>query len=251
MKLKLYIISQGIFTLSISSPTITADSLLVAGGCYRGVTLATVEVMDIPTRHWSTVADLPEPLCYSSVTLCGDEGQRVILLGGNNQHKNPTKSVYSCDLSDLLKSSKNCTKMVHTRTQDDLNVLLWSGSHHSRKRALTDLDQISEGISLKIDSGATPVWNRIADLLVTYSSCVSFHGNLLAIGGRSSTTKLATTDVRVYQPSTNQWAVVSHMTKPRRQCFTGVLQPNQLIVVGGETSNNSNEDNDIMEIATL
>ena len=221
----------------------------MAGGCYRGVTLATVEVMDIQTRHWSTVASLPEPLCYSSVTLCGDDNQRVILLGGNNQHKNPTKSVYSCDLSDLLKSSKNCTKMVHTRVQDDLNVLLWSGSHHSRKRALTDLDQKSEKISSKIDSNAAPVWNRIADLPVTYSSCVSFHGNLLAVGGRSSTTRLATTDVHVYQPSTNQWTVVSHMTKPRRQCFTGVLQPDhQLIVVGGETSN---EDNDIMEIATL
>ena len=111
------------------------------------------------------------------------------------------------------------------------------------------MDQKSAENSSKIDSNAAPVWNRIADLPVTYSSCVSFHGNLLAVGGRSSTTRLVTTDVHVYQPSTNQWAVVSHMTKPRRQCFTGVLQPDQqLIVVGGETSN---EDNDIMEIATL
>jgi hypothetical protein len=231
--------------------TCTADSLVVAGGCYRGITLATVEVMDIRTRHWSTVASLPEPLCYSSVTLW-DDGQRVILLGGNNLHKNPTKFVYSCDLSDLLKSTNSGTKSVHSHAQDDLNVLTLSGSYHSRKRALTDSDHKYEEISPKIDSGAAPVWNRIADLPVTYSSCVSFHGNLLAIGGRSSTTKLATTDVRVYQPSTNRWDVVSHMTKPRRQCFTGILQPDdQLIVVGGETSNNSNVDDDIMEIATL
>ena len=155
-----------------------------------------------------------------------------------------------CELCDLLNSSTGSTKSVHTHAQDDLNVLMSSGSH-LRKRALTDLDLKFEGISSKIDSGAA-VWNRIEDLPVTYSSCVSFHGNLLAIGGRSSVTKLATTDVRVYQPLSNRWEVVSHMTKPRRQCFAGVLQPDhQLIVVGGETSNNSNEDNDIMEIATL
>ena len=219
------------------------------------MTLTTVEVMDIQTRHWSTVASLPEPLCYSSVTLWG--GQRVILLGGNNQHQSPTKSVYMCVLSDLLKSSDSCTKSVHhttTHAKDDLNVhvLLQSSSGHSRERALTESDQNIEGISIpKMDSSSAAVWNRIADLPVTYSSCVSYHGNLLAIGGRSSARRLVTTDVRVYQPLSNRWEVISHMTKPRRQCFAGVLQPNdQLIVVGGETSNNSNEDNDIMETAT-
>ena len=237
-------------TLQFFSTHYTGQSLLVAGGCYRGVTLTTVEVMDTHTRHWSTAASLPEPLCYSSATLCG---QRVILLGGNNEHQSPTKSVYTCELGELLNSctgSNNSTKLVHTRAQDDLQVLMTSGSH-SRKRALTDLDQRFEGILSKIDSSAA-VWNRIADVPVTYSSCVSFHGNLLAIGGRSSVTKLATADVHVYQPLANRWEIVSHMTKLRRQCFAGILQSdNQLIVVGGETSNNSNEDNDIMEIATL
>ena len=218
----------------------------MAGGYYRGVTLTTVEVMDTCTRLWSTAASLPEPLCYSSATLYG---QRVILLGGNNQHQSPTKAIYICELSDLLKlsTSSNSTKSVHTHSQDDLFVTCGA---HSRKRTLTDLDQSYEEIPSKIDSGS--VWSRIADLPVTYSSCVSFHGNLLAVGGRSSVTKLATTDIHVYKQSSNRWEVISHMTKPRRQCFAGVLQhDNQLIVVGGETSNNSNEDNDIMEIATL
>ena len=221
-------------------------SLLVAGGWYRGVTLTTVEVMDTRTHQWSTAASLPEPLSYSSATLYG---QRVILLGGNNQHQSPTKSVYTCELNDLLKSStsSNSTSSVHKCSQDDLLVL--SGGH-SRKRTLTDLDRRFEENQSKTNSGA--VWSKIADLPVTYSSCVSFHGNLLAIGGRSSVTKLAMTDIHVYKQLSNRWEVISHMTKPRRQCFAGVLQSdNQLIVVGGETSNNSNEDNDIMEIATL
>ena len=221
----------------------TEQWLVVAGGCYRGVTLTTVEIMDTPTRQWSTATSLPEPLCYSSATVCGD---RVFLLGGNNQHQSPTKSVYTCSLNDLLKSSiSGCslTKSVQICSQDDL--VLSCG--YSRQRSLTDLDQ---GFMSKTDS--TTVWNRIAALPVTYSSCVCFHGNLLTIGGRNSITKLATMDVRVYRPSSNTWEVVGHMTKPRRQCFAGVLQPgDQLVVVGGETTNNSNDDNDIMEIATI
>ena len=78
------------------------------------------------------------------------------------------------------------------------------------------------------------VWSnvRVADLPVIHSTCVSLHGRLLAIGGED-TNSLPTTAIHMYNPSTNSWNVISHMTTSRNDCYAAVLPDNQLMVVGG------------------
>ena len=77
-----------------------------------------------------------------------------------------------------------------------------------------------------------------ADLPVTRSTCESFRGQLLAIGGEDDSGK-PTTAVHMYDATTNSWEIISHMTTGRYRCFTVVLPNNQLMVVGGMSGEQS------------
>ena len=184
----------------------TGTNLIVAGGFDVHVqTLKTVEVLNTETREWHTAADLPQPLSYSSITLCND---LVYLLGGEDQKGAATNSVYSCSLSSFLWAS--------------------AASKSLRGRLVSTLTRSSKG---------SP-WNRVADLPVKLSTAVSLHDRLLAIGGRDSKDE-PTTAVRMYQPTTNSWEVLSHMTTPRSDCLSTILGlPDNihLMVVGGWTT---------------
>ena len=190
------------------SAVCTGTALIVAGGAGDNEqSLKTVEVLNTETRQWHTATDLPEPLAESSLTLCGDI---VYLLGGYNKGYDGTNSVYSCSLSSLL---------------------LPTGS-----KSLVELL-----VSTLTQSTRDSTWNRVADLPVIFSTSVTLHGRLLAIGGKDSDNK-PTTAVRMYQPTTNSWEVISHMTTTRYRCLAAVLPDNQLMVVGGWTTGNKKCD---------
>ena len=180
----------------------TGITLTVAGGYGNNLqTLKTVEMLNTETREWHTAADLPQPLTYSSIALCGD---LVYLLGGDNKEREVTTSVYSCSLSSLLSST---------------------GPKSLEGHLVSTLTRSSKG---------SP-WNRVADLPVRRSTAVSLYGRLLAVGGKDSKGE-PTTAVHMYQPTTNSWEVISHMTTPRSLCLSAVLPDNQLMLVGGWTT---------------
>ena len=158
-------------------------------------------MLNTKTRQWHTAPGLPQPLSHSSLTLCGD---LVYILGGFNKDDVDTNSVYSCSLSSLLLSS---------------------GSKSLGERLVSTLRRSSTG----------SIWNRVADLPVKASTAVTLHGRLLAIGGADSASK-CTTAVHMYQPTTNSWEVIGHMTTPRADCLAAILPDNQLMVVGGYTT---------------
>ena len=94
------------------------------------------------------------------------------------------------------------------------------------------------------------VWNKVAAPPVTNTTCVSILGRLLTIGGWDSNVK-PTTAVHMYNPDSDSWEVISHMTTPRRQCFAAVLPNNQLMVVGGYTGVPLYSETDSVELATV
>ena len=81
---------------------------------------------------------------------------------------------------------------------------------------------------------ACDVWNNaLADLPVYDSTCVSFRGTLLAIGGRDEQYN-PTAAIHRYIPETNTWEVISHMEQRRYQCFAIVVSNScQIMVAGG------------------
>ena len=175
----------------------TGTALIVAGGWGEDeLVLSTVEVMGTENHQWSTAAHLPQPIYCASATICGD---RIYMLGGFDRHSTPTKSVYTCSVSALLRS---CVP--------------------------------SSGQDGKTLSDKASVWRQVSDLPVTYSNCESFHGRLLAVGGLDDSRNV-TTAVYMYNTTRGSWETISHMTTGRYNCFTPVLPNNQLMVVGGET----------------
>ena len=171
--------------------------LIVAGGWSPDKEKAPVEIMDIRTLQWSTVASLPHPLWQAIPTICGD---RLYIGGGFCTGGGATKSVVMCEVKDLLQSQP---QSLATRP----------------------------GLS-----SSPPVWKEVAPLPVVLSSLVTFQGQLLAVGG-STTRRNAdsTSDVMQYDAITNSWKVVSQMKVKRNYCFAAVLPNNTLMVCGGDT----------------
>ena len=176
-------------------------SLVVAGGVGEGdKNLSTVEVMGTETLQWSTASSLPHPLGQATATLCGDQ---VYMLGGFDQRMQQSNSLFTCSLAALLQSCQ----------PQSLGAQLKTLSLASRPK----------------------VWHQLADTPVTFSTCASLQGQLLAVGGRDSVGK-STTAIHMYNTTTNSWEVISHMTTPRRRCLVAVLPHNKLMVVGGRTA---------------
>ena len=57
------------------------------------------------------------------------------------------------------------------------------------------------------------VWRQVADLPVALSTCKSFHGQVMVIGGKKDSPEVVpTTVVFMYDLTTNSWEIISHMT---------------------------------------
>ena len=191
------------------------QALIVAGGVgKKWKKLRTVEVMDVRTQEWSSAADLPGPLSQASVTIC----HNCIYLASTSGI-GATMSVYTCTLTDLFLSC-------------------WSRSlSYIQFLSLTRLAR-------------STVWDKVADLPVIASTCVTLHGQLLAVGG-SDSKDTPTSDVHIYHPTSNTWEVISKMKISRRSCFAAVLPNNKLMVVGGCTTSSLFSVTDSVDIATV
>ena len=195
----------------VTAAVCSGRSLVVAGGSTGYKCLSTVEVMDTKTLQWSTASSLPHPLRGPTATLCGDQ---VYMLGGWNRSL-PSNAVFTCSLNALLQSCQSQSPR----------------SPEERKASLfTHLGAQLKTLSL---TSRPKVWHQLADTPVTYSTCASLHGKLLAVGGCDSAYKETTTAINMYNTTTDSWEVISHMATARHQCLVAVLPHNELMVVGG------------------
>ena len=182
----------------------TEQALVVAGGHDGRKNFDTVEVMTIATKQWTTAQHLPHPFGLISGTICGDQ---LYLGGGFIGVGEPSRSVLTCSLTDLLPPQ-------------------------------------SLGVRLRTLSPATKpgVWREIKNLPVTGSTLATLGGHLLAIGGCSDSDD-PTADVHCYDHQTDSWHVVSKMKNKRYQSMSlsAVLPEDQLLIVGGVGSKTSVE----------
>ena len=173
----------------------TEQSLVVAGGKGSGGLLDIVEVMNINTKQWTTVSPLPQKQTQLSTIVCGD----TLYLAGGWINFNPSKSVFTCSLTDLLTSSNSLGSKIRQTFFQSQNV-----------------------------------WKEISSLPVVQSTLASFNGQLLAIGGWDDSCN-RTTNVYRYDSHTNSWNVISQMKNKRSKCLAVTLHEDHLIVVGGCT----------------
>ena len=136
-------------TKRCSPMVVTAgSSLVVAGGEGDESLLRKVEVMDTLTKPhtWSTAANLPEALIFSSAALCGGH---IHFLGGVMGYIGAEKRcMFSCSMDNLLRS---CTRGRDRKHKPLVNT-----------------------------------WRTTPGPPVTNSTCVAFRGQLLSIGGNGA-----------------------------------------------------------------
>ena len=168
----------------------TEQALVVAGGYGAGGHLDTVEVMDTDTKVWTKDASLPEKCSLLTATVFGDG----LYLAGGFAGYQPSKSVFTCSLPDLLPP-----------------------------------DTLGSRLQRQTLSPSQNVWKKVSSLPVTASTLVSFGGHLLAVGGGDK----PTSNVYRYDSHADSWTVASQMNKKRYYCLAAALGEDGLVVVGG------------------
>ena len=121
-------------------------------------------------------------------------GGRLYLLGGYKSIT-PTQVVFTCTLDSLLHS---CHQPSQTPPHTN-------------------------------EAG---VWQRIADVPTTYSTCTTLNGRVLAVGGQDSH---YTDTADVYMYNANSWIIVGHKSTARKMCLVVGLR-DCIVAVGGYTT---------------
>ena len=237
-------------SLSSNCPSVIINNLLtLVGGARRAI--ATNQLLSLTGegrgRRWKEVFSAMPTKRWGSTALC--TGTALIVAGGRIAFGSgsETRTVEIMDTETLQWSTaadlpQRLTYASGAVCDDHVYILSLSGG--SKSMYTCSVSALLQSCRSRPTAG---VWNTVAAPPVTHTTCVSTHGQLLAIGGRDLNYQ-ATTAIYMYDRPTDSWEVISHMTTPRYDCYAAVLPNNQLMVVGGGTENS---ETDSVEIATV
>jgi hypothetical protein len=169
-----------------SAALVTGTALIVVGGSLmtkQESTLGTVEMMNIATKQWSTAADLPQPIVYAPVAICGDQ---IYILGESK--------MYTCSATILTQSqsslgvwSKLAAPPVKLTTCVSIHGrLLTIGGTDSRKKTTT---------AVHIYNPATDSWEVISHMGTPRWRCIAAvlpNEQLIVVGGYTGKYNLTT-----------------------------------------------------------
>jgi hypothetical protein len=175
-----------------------------------------VEVLSINSLTWSTVASLPHPYTRASAVISRD---KLFLLGGDHKRGERSLSAMVCSLTELLQSCDSSKSL---------------SCDPSKK------------------SPSAPVWQRITDTPLYYSTCAVVRNGgeeILTIGGQDVNDK-SSAAIYKYNPTRKSWDSIGHMLSARHSCLVAVLSE-ELVVVGGESHLCDTKTTNIVEVADL
>ena len=169
----------------------TEQALVVAGGEADIDDLATVEVMDINTKQWTTVCPLPQKLQLISGIVCGDS----LYLAGGITRGSVSKSVFTCSLPDLLQPETLGSRIRRTLTWSNvwkkisslpvtLSTLASFGGHLLAIGGRDDSENPTTDV-YRYDSD-TDSWHVISQMKNKRSQCLAVtipEDKLIVVGG--------------------------------------------------------------------
>ena len=175
----------------------SGHSLIVAGGKDdHNKRLATVEVLDTDIQQWSIANSLSHPFTEATISVCGE---RLYMLGGYDE--DVSRSVLSCSIPELLQSCQ---------PQPPAGELPTAPTKQSTKAML---------------------WQHVADVPQYWSSCATFCGQLVAVGGYEADKN--TSAIFGFNETTGSWEAMGNMPTARRQALVAILN-GKMMVVGGK-----------------
>ena len=166
----------------------TGTALIVAGGRMKDSSLLkTVEVLNTTTKQWSTVADLPQPLCDAPAAVCGEY---IYIL-------RPSESnMYTCSILTLVQSSKLFLASLRNRDAGVWKALAAPPvtqtsfvSLHGRLLAIGGNDSDwRTTTAIHIYNSTTDSWEVISHMATPRRLCVAAllpNNQLMVVGGRT------------------------------------------------------------------
>ena len=170
-------------------------SLIVAGGNDGRNKLSTVEVLDTDIRQWSIASSLTHPYSDATISICGE---RLYMLGGEDQTGRETRSVLSCSVPELLQSCQ---------------------------------PQPQAGMLQTAPANQSTIWRCVADAPHCYSSCATLCGQLVAVGGYEALKNSSA--ITGYNETTDSWEAMGDMPTARYWALVAILN-GKMMVVGGK-----------------
>ncbi len=182
-------------------------------------------------------------------------GKHLVVMGGEDHNKLTTVEVLNTETRQWITASSLPFPLDQTSaTIVGDNIYLVGGYDRYGKAfrsvltcSLTALLQSCQPHLLT--SQSPPLWHQVADTPAYRSTCVTLNGELVAVGGRDSSS-IPTYSVYTYDPATDSWNVISLVNIARWRCLAVVLPGDRLMLVGGHTSRSGSQIASV-EIATL
>jgi N-acetylneuraminic acid mutarotase len=237
-----------------SCPSVIINNLLtlVGGYCYDQDSY-TNQLFSLTGegsgRRWSE--EFPPMPTKRQGTTAACTGTAVIVAGGLGMAPIQTVEVMNTETLQWSTAADLPHPLSYAQATvcgDQIYIL---GKSNMYTCSLQALIQSHKSFLARFRKGSARVWEEVAAPPVTKTTCVSFHGRLLAIGGRYSDRK-PTSAVHMYNPTTDSWEVISHMGTPRYWCIAAVLSNSRLMVVGGLSSEFAYDDPlDSIEFASI
>ena len=174
----------------LSTALSTGTALIVAGGQTKDSSLLkTVEVLNTTTKQWSTVADLPQPLCDAPAAVCGEY---IYIL-------RPSESnMYTCSVLTVVQSSKLFLASLRNR---GTGTGVWKAlaappvtqtsfvSLHGRLLAIGGNDSDwRTTTAIHVYNSTTDSWEVISHMATPRRLCVAAilpNNQLMVVGGRT------------------------------------------------------------------
>ena len=135
-------------------------------------------------------------------------------------------------------------------TANDTHIFIMGGWVEKMTPTYTSLTvPINNLIQSSPSEGASP-WQEIAHLPLKGSTCIAVKGRLLSIGGRD--VHQPTTAIHIYNPVSNSWGILTHMSQARHQCYAAVVDK-KLLIMGGWMLSEKQVlcETNLVEIATI
>ena len=193
--------------------------------------------------RWTKVfTSMPTARANSSVLVVGDN---VFVIGGENaQGPLATVEVMGTETQQWRSLAPLPEPLVNASIATCSGKIYVLGGRDKMNKASKSVYICSlEALS----SNRPNVWQKITDLPLSESTCVSLHGRVLAIGGMDAANR-SMKNIYMYEHASKSWKAVGEMLSDRHSCFVAVLPDNQLMVVGGVVANNQTDSVEIGSI---
>ena len=163
-------------------------------------------------------------------------GRNVIAAGGRGDGGRRLSTVEILDTE--LRQWTSAASLPHPMSYASITVCedllyLLGGTDHNGDTLSVLTSSITDLLHQQQETTDQPeVWRKATNAPYYGSTAVSVGGQLLAIGGEDKHRK-NTSAIAAYDPTSDSWQDMGHMTTPRSMTLVAVLPSNQLIVVGG------------------